>query len=152
MSDRPLGITILCLGFGYFGLAGIIGGFSLWGEADTITRELPLSVDVFLFVIPPFTILLGGLTLFAAVTLWGGSRNGWLAGVAALSLWIIEEAVLLVWGLLGPEVIQQFASGGINIARIIIAIVLLGYLIPVGDQYVSNTASTDSPTHQRPTE
>jgi len=137
MSDRPLGISVLCIVFGLFAFSFLINGFDLMDEAGTVPANQPLSVEVFLAVFPVFLLGMGFLSLYTAFALWDGSKRGFFASLALLGLWIVEEVVLMLWGFVGPPVVQRYSSGlAPNLVRILIGAALIYYLVVVGQEYV----------------
>jgi len=136
MTDRPFGVTVLCALFALAGVGFVLSGFDLTGRAGDVSTDLPLSVDVFLTVMPIFAVGLGLLALYAAVALFGGSKRGFFAALAVLGLWILEEVILLAWGILGPEIVQRSTDASNNIVRMLVAVGLIYYLVQQADGFV----------------
>jgi hypothetical protein len=135
MSNRPLGITLLCAFFGLIGLGSLVSMTSATGY--DVPPGQPESVGVFLMAYPFVMFILGTLGLVAAVTLWVGHTAGRTSGLAWLGLWVLEELAIGVWGLVGPEVIREVSSGfGSNLIRILVGLVAFYYLWTVGARYV----------------
>lgn len=137
MADRPLGMTIASGFFVLIGLASALSGlgsFALWSE---LPPGQPLSVQVFVYVIPFFLLGLGVAGVVAGVGLWNAQPYGRTAGLVWTALWVGEEVLIGVWATVGPDVVQEASSGlGANLLRVVAGALLFYYLWTTGEAYV----------------
>lgn len=152
MADRPLGISLVCVFFGLVGLGLFVGGLGLLGRLGQVElAEAPQSVRLFLTIVPFWAIFNGVLGMYAAVTLWGGSPRGRIAGLIGTGMWAAAELFIGIWAVTGPDLVRQ-ATGGVgdNIVRILIAGILFYYLWTVGATYVETERTDASATQRHP--
>lgn len=145
MTDRPLGMRLVC---GFFGLMGVVlppsaivaGGWESPPDA-------PQSVHLLITFLPLFVLLMGILGMVAAVTLWRASPVGRLSGLLWAALWAAEEITVGIWIVTGPEIIQQTSVNvGLFLLRALIAGILFYYLWADGAAYIeANRTDTAAP-------
>ena len=145
MSDRPLGVTLLCGFFAFLGLGTLVSAFSYAGASSKVPAGRPESVHLFLTFMPIFMALLGLLGLYAAAALWVGHSSGTRAGLLWLGCWVVEEVAMAVWTTVGPEVVQRL-GGGISdtVVRILVASAMAYYLATVGREYTDDDVTHSS--------
>ncbi|MFB6137863.1 MAG: hypothetical protein ABEJ42_05920 [Halobacteriaceae archaeon] len=148
MSDRPLGISIVCVLLVLFGLSSLLGGLGLFSLWSVMPPGQPLSVQTFVSVAPFFMLGMGALAAGAGVALWHGHPLGLRLALAWLGLWVVEEVLLGVWGAYGPAIVRRVGDGvASNALRVLIAGALAYYLLSAGRRYVgrARTEPTSKP-------
>jgi hypothetical protein len=139
-------VSLLCGFFALLGVGSLLNAFSYATLSGRIPNGQPQSVELFLTLFPFLMMLLGFLGLFAALSLWTGHPLGRTSGLAWIGLWIVEELLMAIWSVAGPEVIRQAASGiGGNLLRIAVGGALFYYLWTTGATYVESAGEASSP-------
>lgn len=146
MTNRPVGIYLICLSFGIAGVSSFHGGVSLIGDSPDITGE-PILVHIFFAVTPYYYILLGFLVVAAAVLLWWGSPIGRTVGFVGIGLWLLGEFLLTVWTFTGPDLVQQAGPGPAQfMIRLLVGVFVGYYLWTTGHTYVNDGLSSSAET------
>lgn len=143
MSKRPIGIYLLCGFFGLLGLAAVVGSLSSLG--GTAPPGASQSVQLFLTIAPVFLIGLGILGIVVAVALWVAHPFGRSGGILFIVLWLSSEAIIWLWAINGPSVVQTNSSGLGTLLRFLFGGAISYYLLTVGGRYVTTEPARPQP-------
>lgn len=134
----------LCGLYGLLGLSAVVGTLSTVG-GGTAPRGASQSVQLFLTIAPVFLTGLGVLGIAVAVALWVAHPFGRSGGILFIVLWLASEAIIWLWAINGPSVVQENSSGLGTLLRFLVGGAIGYYLLSVGERYVTTESSHPPP-------